>query len=359
MRSPETSFTAGASSRICASSSLVRLEAELRDEAEGADEAQRVLAEALRRDGAQAARLEVGAAAERVDELAGLEPAGHRVDREVAAAHVVLHRQRRVGDDLEVVPAGPGGDLLARRRELDPGRRQLPDPAVARVEPDADEPVGDDEVLDAPVRGERGPQALGVEAGHEEVGVLRVQPEQLVSHGAADDVGVEPERADVVLDLLPHPAILAVSRVGAVGELQQAWEENAAAWVEWASSAGHDSYWRFHRDLFLELVPAPSGRTLDVGCGEGRLARDLAALGHEVVGVDASPSMLAAARGAAPEMELHIADAADAAVCRLRRSRSSSRSCRSRTWTTSRARCARRHACSSRAGASASPSSTR
>ena len=49
---------------------LVGLEAELRDEAERADEPQRILAEALRRDRAQAARLEVGPAAERVDELA-------------------------------------------------------------------------------------------------------------------------------------------------------------------------------------------------------------------------------------------------------------------------------------------------
>ena len=80
---------------------------------------------------------------------------------------------------------------------------------VARVEPDADEPVGDDEVLDAPVRRERRPQPFGVEPGHEEVRVLRVEPEQLVAHGAADEVRVEPEPADVLLDLLAHPAILA------------------------------------------------------------------------------------------------------------------------------------------------------
>lgn len=95
-----------------------------------------------------------------------------------------------------------------------------------------------------------------------------------------------------------------------MGELSRAWEENAAAWIAWARAPGHDSYWRFHRDLFLELVPPPSGRTLDLGCGEGRLARDLATLGHDVTGVDASPTMLAAAREAAPEMELHLADAA-------------------------------------------------
>ncbi len=209
MRSPETSFTAGASSRIWPSSSSSGVEAELRDEAEGADQAQRVLAEALRRDGAEAASLEVGAAAERVDELARVEPPGHRVDGEVAPAHVVLDRELRVGDDLEVVPARPGRDLLARRRELDPGRRQLADPAVARVQPDADEPVGDDEILHAAVRRERRAQSLGVEAGHEEVGILRVQPEQLVAHGAADDVGVEVEALDVFLDLVAHRAILA------------------------------------------------------------------------------------------------------------------------------------------------------
>jgi SAM-dependent methyltransferase len=95
-----------------------------------------------------------------------------------------------------------------------------------------------------------------------------------------------------------------------VSELRQAWEENAEAWIAWARAPGHDSYWRFHRDLFLELVPPPSGRTLDVGCGEGRLARDLTALGHDVVAVDSSPTMLAAAREAAPEMDLHLADAA-------------------------------------------------
>jgi SAM-dependent methyltransferase len=95
-----------------------------------------------------------------------------------------------------------------------------------------------------------------------------------------------------------------------VGQLSDAWEENAAAWIVWARQPGHDSYWQFHRDLFLELVPPPSGRTLDVGCGEARLSRDLAALGHDIAAVDASPTMLAAARDAAPEMDLHLADAA-------------------------------------------------
>ena len=104
---------------------------------------------------------------------------------------------------------GPGGDLFPRRRELDPGRGQPTDPTGVRVEPDADEPVGDHEVLDAPVRSERRAQPLGVDAGHEEVRIFRLEPEQLVTHGAADEVGIQPEPADVFLDLLAHAAIVA------------------------------------------------------------------------------------------------------------------------------------------------------
>jgi hypothetical protein len=52
------------------------------------------------------------------------------------------------------------------------------------------------------VRLERGAQAVDVDRRNEEVGVLRLAPEQLVSHGAADDVGVQPERPDVLLDRL-------------------------------------------------------------------------------------------------------------------------------------------------------------
>ena len=77
--------------------------------------------------------------------------------------------------------------------------------------------------------------------------------------------------------------------------MREAWEEAAPAWIEWARTPGHDSYWRFHRDAFLPLVPAPGYLTLDVGCGEGRVARDLSRLGHRVVAVDASPAMATSA----------------------------------------------------------------
>ena len=93
-------------------------------------------------------------------------------------------------------------------------------------------------------------------------------------------------------------------------DLRESWEAHAAEWIAWARAPGHDSYWRFHRDQFLRLVPPPGRRTIDIGCGEGRLTRHLKELGHHVVGVDASPSLLAAACELDPTMDLRLADAA-------------------------------------------------
>ncbi len=89
------------------------------------------------------------------------------------------------------------------------------------------------------------------------------------------------------------------------------WEKQAERWVRWAREPGHDSYWRFHRDRFLELVPPPGRLTVDVGCGEGRLARDLKALGHNVVAVDLLATMVEHARAADPELDVRQANAAD------------------------------------------------
>jgi SAM-dependent methyltransferase len=92
-------------------------------------------------------------------------------------------------------------------------------------------------------------------------------------------------------------------------DLRAAWVDHAAEWIAWARTPGHDSY-RFHRDLFLPLLPAPCQKILDVGCGEGRLSNDLAQLGHRVVGIDRSPRLVEAARSSYPEIEFQEADAA-------------------------------------------------
>lgn len=38
--------------------------------------------------------------------------------------------------------------------------------------------------------------------------------------------------------------------------MTQGWESRAAAWIAWARTPGHDSYWSY-RDAFFALVPAP------------------------------------------------------------------------------------------------------
>jgi ubiquinone/menaquinone biosynthesis C-methylase UbiE len=94
-------------------------------------------------------------------------------------------------------------------------------------------------------------------------------------------------------------------------DMRSAWEESAAGVIAWFRAPGHDSYWQYHRDQFLDLLPPPGRLTLDIGCGEGRLSRDLEARGHRVVALDASASMVAAAREADPEIETLLGDAAD------------------------------------------------
>ena len=91
--------------------------------------------------------------------------------------------------------------------------------------------------------------------------------------------------------------------------LSEHWERHAAEWTRWAREPGHDSYWRVHRDRFLELLPRPGRLTLDVGCGEGRLARDLKERGHSVRAFDASPALVEAARSADPSLDVAKADA--------------------------------------------------
>jgi ubiquinone/menaquinone biosynthesis C-methylase UbiE len=93
-------------------------------------------------------------------------------------------------------------------------------------------------------------------------------------------------------------------------QLRDAWERNAADWLLWVRTPGHDSYWKFHRAAFFELLPPPRRLTLDIGCGEGRVTRDLQAAGHRTIGVDASPTLIEAAREVDPAGEYVVADAA-------------------------------------------------
>jgi ubiquinone/menaquinone biosynthesis C-methylase UbiE len=96
-----------------------------------------------------------------------------------------------------------------------------------------------------------------------------------------------------------------------VQDVSDAWERNANEWLRWARTPGHDVYhWRLNFPRFATLLPDPGRRTLDVGCGEGRVGRWLAAHGHAVAGIDGSPTLTAAAREAGGYGELVCGDAA-------------------------------------------------
>jgi SAM-dependent methyltransferase len=59
----------------------------------------------------------------------------------------------------------------------------------------------------------------------------------------------------------------------------------------------------------LELLdPKPGERILDVGCGEGTLARKIAERGATVLGIDSSPEMVAAARASGVDALLLAAE---------------------------------------------------
>lgn len=63
----------------------------------------------------------------------------------------------------------------------------------------------------------------------------------------------------------------------------------------------------YGRALLALLEPAPGERILDLGCGEGGLTVELVARGCTVVGVDASPAQVAAAR--ARGLDARVGDA--------------------------------------------------
>ena len=87
-------------------------------------------------------------------------------------------------------------------------------------------------------------------------------------------------------------------RIGFDGEAYEAYFEAQAA-------AGQDVH---GEASFVEQLGVRS--VLDAGCGTGRIARELARRGLEVVGVDLDPAMLEVARRKAPRIDWRLGDLA-------------------------------------------------
>ncbi len=99
-------------------------------------------------------------------------------------------------------------------------------------------------------------------------------------------------------------------RVIALGDRGWDGDEYQARFDERARSGGN-----VHGEADLVMTLSPQS-VLDAGCGTGRVARELAARGVDVVGVDAAESMIATARRLTPELTWYAADLRDLALDR-------------------------------------------
>ncbi|MDN4573096.1 SAM-dependent methyltransferase [Pandoraea cepalis] len=85
-------------------------------------------------------------------------------------------------------------------------------------------------------------------------------------------------------------------------QTEAAYEANAVRYNEdWRNQPPPD-------DMYALLVRhfVPGGRTIDVGCGNGRDAAWLAQQGFDVVGYDSSPALVELARQSFPSVTFHI-----------------------------------------------------
>lgn len=85
----------------------------------------------------------------------------------------------------------------------------------------------------------------------------------------------------------------------------QGWEDSAEAWLR-SMATGDVNRVHLLDPVMLGLCGAVEGLTvLDVGCGEGRFCRMLGERGARTIGVDPTPTLIAAARARHPAGEYH------------------------------------------------------
>ncbi|MBK7453461.1 MAG: class I SAM-dependent methyltransferase [Anaerolineales bacterium] len=98
-------------------------------------------------------------------------------------------------------------------------------------------------------------------------------------------------------------------------ESQQYWDDLASTFDNEPDHGLRDTLIRETWTEFLKTwLPQTNATILDIGCGTGSLSIVLAELGHKVIGVDLSPSMISHAQAKAAahgfQIEFHVMDAA-------------------------------------------------
>ncbi len=99
-------------------------------------------------------------------------------------------------------------------------------------------------------------------------------------------------------------------------EVRQYWDNAAASFDNEPDHGLQESrVLQAWMELLRTWLPADKAVILDVGCGTGSLSVVVAGLGHQVVGLDVSPAMIARAQAKASALghpiEFHVMDAAE------------------------------------------------
>ncbi len=93
-----------------------------------------------------------------------------------------------------------------------------------------------------------------------------------------------------------------------IEEDRRHWSRVAAEWTAWARTPNHDAFWAYRASL-AAFIGAGGGEALDVGCGEGRVSRELMALGYRVTATDPVSELLEAAAQAKSAHDYAVARA--------------------------------------------------
>jgi len=88
------------------------------------------------------------------------------------------------------------------------------------------------------------------------------------------------------------------------------WSRVYGEWIEWARAPNHDAFWAY-RESLIAFVGRGEGEALDIGCGEGRVSRELKACGYRVTASDPVRELVNAAKEARSADAYAIASGAD------------------------------------------------
>jgi SAM-dependent methyltransferase len=94
------------------------------------------------------------------------------------------------------------------------------------------------------------------------------------------------------------------------GEDRKHWSRVAEEWLAWARQPNHDAFWAYRASL-AAFIGRGNGTALDVGCGEGRISRELTACGFQVTAVDPVRRLVGAAIEAQSACNYAVASASE------------------------------------------------